>query len=212
MKMSNTAAIWYTSIEGITDPTPTLIDSGSSRNFINITFARRHSLPLTELQNPRGVIGINGKEVKSKIRFKTTINISIEGKTFKQRCYAMPLGDTNLILGLPWLQEADPEISWENMTIKYRNEAIRGKTSTEITQKEDIPEEFRKFANVFDEDLFKAIPPHRERFDCAIDLKNDAILPKPARPFPMSDAHSLALTEYLDKEIASGKIRERNHL
>ena len=79
LKLSNNKATWYTHVSGIMDPIRTLIDSGSSRNFINITFARRHSLPLTELQNQRAVIGINGQEVEGKIRFKTTLDIEIEG-------------------------------------------------------------------------------------------------------------------------------------
>lgn len=111
LKASNNSSTLYTSIEGIMDPIKTLIDSGSSRNFIDISFARRHSLPLIELQHQRAVIGIDGQEIEDKIHFKTTINITIEGRSFKQRFYAMPLGDTNIILGMTWLKETNPDIS-----------------------------------------------------------------------------------------------------
>ena len=203
LKTSNNNAIWYTHIKGIMDPVKTLIDSGSSRNFINISYARRHSLPLIELQHQRSVIGIDGQEVEGKIRFRTTIEITIEGRTFKQRFYAMPLGDTEAILGMTWLKEANPEISWEDLSIRYRDETIQGKA----TQEQQIPKEFQDYSNVFSEELFKGIPPHRGEFDCAINLREGMEAPKAAKPFAMTATLAKEVTEYLDGEMTSGKIQ-----
>ena len=190
-------------IEGIMDPINTLIDSGSSRNFIDINFARHHNLSLTELIHPRTVIGIDGQEVEEQVKYKTTITITVEDRTFKQRCYAMPLGDTNLILGMTWLKEAKPIISWENMDIRY-GKPVQAKAATDLPE---IPEEFQEYSNVFSEELFKKIPEHRE-YDCAIDLVEGAELPKPARAFPMSHTAEIELNKFLDGEIAAGKMRE----
>src|ERR1051325_7910540 len=203
LKKSNTSSHIYTDIEGIMDPIKTLIDSGSSRNFMDNNFAIKHILPLTALLHPRAVIGIDGQEVEEKIKYKTTINITVEGKTLKQRCYVMPLGDTNLILGITWLQEAKPIISWEDLKIEYQ-EPITAKISD---IRVDIPEEFQEYEDVFSEELFKKIPEHRD-YDCAIDLVEDAELPKPAKAFPMSNTASLELNKHLDAEIAAGKLRE----
>jgi hypothetical protein len=70
----------------------------------------------------------------------------------------------------------------------------------------DIPRELQEFKTVFDEELFQDIPLHRPH-DCAINFKEDSKLPKPARLYPMSPLESNALKEYLDKELADGKIR-----
>ncbi|QRW18350.1 Retrotransposable element Tf2 protein [Rhizoctonia solani] len=106
MKGTNDTLSTYTSIEGIMDPIKTLIDSGSSQNFMDITFARNLKIPLIELHSPRTVIAIDGKE------------------TF----YAMPLGDTPLILGLSWLREANPTICWRDFSLSYKDEEpIKGK-------------------------------------------------------------------------------------
>ncbi|QRW26417.1 Retrotransposon-derived protein PEG10 [Rhizoctonia solani] len=67
MKGTNDTLPTYTSIEGIMDPIKTLIDSGSSQNFMDITFARNLKIPLIELHSPRTVIAIDGKEVEEKI-------------------------------------------------------------------------------------------------------------------------------------------------
>ena len=197
VKSSNNTSIWYTNFKGIMDPVKTLIDSGSSRNFINITFARRHSLPLIELQHQRSVIGIDGQEIEDKIRFRTSITFTLEGKEFKQRFYAMPLGDTEAILGMTWLQDANPHINWEKGTLTYHNNNIQGKNSQ---VKNAIPNEFQEYAHVFSEEHFKKLPPHRGEFDCAINLKEGATIPKAARPIPLSNTLTLELAKHIQEE------------
>src|SRR6185503_12614478 len=80
-------------INGITEPQPTLIDSGSSCNFIDISYARKHHIPLIELSKPQKVTGINSKELPVHIRFKCKVTFNIAGKSFQQRFYAMPTGE-----------------------------------------------------------------------------------------------------------------------
>lgn len=167
------------------DPVKTLIDAGSSQHFINLDFVKRHKLETIPLQKPQKVEGIDGKDVKSLITLKVTLNITIEGKTFKQHFYVMPLGNTKAILGLLWLQEANPEISWTDMTLQYWEHVLKGKASGSHSK---LPPEFKQYKSVFDAELFKKLPEHRE-YDCEIDFKEDAILPRPAKVFPISDGH-----------------------
>jgi len=172
--------------------------------FHQLRLCKKTQIQTTALLTPRKVEGIDRKDVKTLITLKTTLDITIEGKTFKQRFYVMPLGDTEAILGLSWLQEADPKISWTDMTLQYRDQVLQGKAG-ETTP--ELPSELREYESVFDAELFDQLPEHRE-YDCAIDLKADAILPRPAKAFPMSDSHAKQLDEYLNKELATGKIRE----
>lgn len=203
LKTSGNSSTIYTSIRGIMDPIKTLIDSGSSRDFIHISFARQHSLPLVELQHTQSIIAIDGNTLPKQIRFKTIIEIDVEGRTFKQRFYALPLGDTPVILGLTWLTNINPDIDRKTGDIKYQDEPIYAKgANAEI----DLPPKLSDFKDIFSEELFKQIPDHRE-FDCSIDFKPDAIIPKAAPIYPMSPAESTSRREYLDKEIADGKIR-----
>ncbi|GAB1523794.1 hypothetical protein RhiTH_006944 [Rhizoctonia solani] len=83
MKRTNDTLSTYTSIEGIMDPIKTLIDSGSSQNLMDITFARNLKIPLIELHSPRTVIAIDGKEVEEKIQYKVILNLIIEERTFR---------------------------------------------------------------------------------------------------------------------------------
>ncbi|QRV74416.1 Retrotransposable element Tf2 protein [Ceratobasidium sp. AG-Ba] len=166
-------------VKGIMDPIPTLVNSGSSKNFLDINFAKNNNIPLTPLVNPRTVIAIDGKELPNKIKNKTTLEVEIEGWTFDVTFFVMDLGDTDMILGLDWLQEADPDINWKTLEISWKGRPLTAKAGKEIPA---IPEEFMEFINVFSKELFKKLPEHRA-FDCNIDF------------------------EFIDQELTDGKIR-----
>ena len=67
LKAADNTPIIQVSIEGIMDPIRTLIDSGSSRNFLDLDFAKQKNIPLIPLQHTRAVIGIDGKEIPARL-------------------------------------------------------------------------------------------------------------------------------------------------
>ncbi|QRV77028.1 Retrotransposable element Tf2 protein [Ceratobasidium sp. AG-Ba] len=171
-------------VKGIMDPIPTLVDSGSSKNFLDINFAQNNKIPLIPLVNPRTVI-------------------AIDGWTFDITFFVMDLGDTDMILGLDWLQEADPDINWKTLEISWKGRPITAKARKDLPT---IPEEFMEFIDVFSEELFKKLPEHRS-FDCNIDFVEGSDLPKPAKVYPLSPIESRTIKEFIDQELADGKIR-----
>jgi hypothetical protein len=151
--MSSTSSIWYTTVDGITEPIKTLIDSGSTRNFLDSDFADKNNLPLIPLSKPRTVIAIDGKQTAKPVTDKISLHIAVEGKRLKQRFYVMPLGDTEAILGFSWLKEANPSISWSDLSISYpQNNTIDGKASDSSPA---IPNHYQEFADIFSEKLFQ---------------------------------------------------------
>ncbi|QRW11207.1 Retrotransposable element Tf2 protein [Ceratobasidium sp. AG-Ba] len=190
-------------VKGIMDPIPTLVDSGSSKNFLDINFVQNNKIPLIPLVNPRTVIAIDGKELPNKIKNKATLEVEIEGWTFDITFFVMDLGDTDMILGLDWLQEADPDINWKTLEISWKGRPITAKAGKDLPT---IPEEFMEFIDVFSEELFKKLPEHRS-FDCNIDFAEGSDLPKPAKVYPLSPIESRTIKEFIDQELADGKIR-----
>ena len=61
---------------------------------------------------------------------------------------------------------------------------------------------------MFSEEHFKKLPPHRGKFDCAINLKEEATIPKAARPIPLSNTLILELTKHIQEEKGDHKIRD----
>ncbi|KAG9122095.1 hypothetical protein FRC07_001668, partial [Ceratobasidium sp. 392] len=202
LKKSNGQSIIYTSIEGIIEPVKTLIDSGSSQNFINRDFVRKNEIQILPLGSQRSVVGINGEEIEDKISEKTELNIDVEGKKLTCIFYVMPLGDTEVILGKDWLEEAKPVIRWRDLSITYEDNIVGKAAELEA----EIPEEFQDFKDLFQEEGFSKLPEHRI-YDCAIDFADRAEVPRPAETYAMSLAESLALKEYLNKELKDSKIR-----
>lgn len=69
----------------------------------------------------------------------------------------MPLGqDTEAILGMTWLKDANSRISWDDLTLTWEDAPLGGKVSEEHIP----PPEFQEFKDVFDKELFNTLPPH----------------------------------------------------
>ncbi|CUA71631.1 Transposon Tf2-11 polyprotein [Rhizoctonia solani] len=98
----------------------------------------------------------------------------------------------------------------------WRKERVPGKGKVKETAKtaqfadeqeaddHPIPKEYLEFAKVFGEEEFNKLPPHRP-YDIDIELKEDAKLGH-APLYSMTPVESKELKEWLDKELAQGKI------
>jgi hypothetical protein len=60
---------------------------------------------------------MKGKEVKDSIRFKCKLSFTSPTWNFSTTFYSLPLGDWQLILGMPWLHEANPNMIWKSLSI-----------------------------------------------------------------------------------------------
>ena len=149
-RATNTSPLVQLEITGIVDNPNAVIDSGSSANFINITYTRKHHLPLIELSQPKDVIGIQGKELPSKIHFKVWLKFSINGHNFEQRFLAMPLGETAMVLGMTWLRRANPAINWAPFEVDFKETAKSAHTGYDGLPRDLL----RDFTVVFDKDRF----------------------------------------------------------
>ncbi|KAG9119125.1 hypothetical protein FRC07_006014, partial [Ceratobasidium sp. 392] len=124
------------------------------------------------------------------------INIDVEGKKLTCIFYVIPLGDTEVILGKDWLKHAKLVIRWKDLLITYQDNMVGKAAELEA----EVPEEFQDFEDLFQEEGFSELPKH-QIYNCAINFLEEAKIPRPAKTYPMSLAESLALKEYLDKEL-----------
>ncbi|KAI5628755.1 hypothetical protein C0J50_0089, partial [Silurus asotus] len=70
----------------------------------------------------------------------------------------------------------------------------------------EIPHEYRAFSDVFSEEAATQLPPHRP-WDCAIDLKPGAKLPK-GRVYPLSAPEHQAMEGYIQQALRQGFITQ----
>ncbi|CUA78024.1 Transposon Tf2-7 polyprotein [Rhizoctonia solani] len=129
------------------------------------------------------------------------IDFICEGRKSSQRFLICPIGKHKAILGKPWLVEENPQINWRTGTLKYETAKI---VDEQEADEHPIPKEYLEFSKVFGEEEFNKLPPHRP-YDIDIELKEDAKLGH-APLYSMTPAESKELKEWLDKELAQGKI------
>ncbi|CUA71571.1 hypothetical protein RSOLAG22IIIB_09652 [Rhizoctonia solani] len=103
----------------------------------------------------------------------------------------------------PWLKEENPQINWQTASISY--EEANAASEEEADDLPEIPHHYTSFISVFGEEEFNKLPPHRP-YDIDIELKEDAQLGH-APLYSMTPAESKELKNWLDKEVALGKIR-----
>ncbi|QRW26250.1 Retrotransposable element Tf2 protein [Rhizoctonia solani] len=168
-----------------TDPIKTLIDSGATSNFISPSLVEQLKIPKTLLENPRVV----------------QLAVSANGHSHIIPFLVCPIGNTPAILGMTWLTTESPLIDWQQGLVTFPKQVqIASKEEADPDPLVDLP----PVLDVFGEEEFKVLPPHRE-YDISIDLVPDAKL-SPGPIYSMTDAESKALKQHIDEELATGKI------
>ena len=206
----------------------TLIDSGAETNVIDWRTVQQFNIPTRPVQNwtLRGVTGATD-EVVSKI---TSVRMRIWGKELRVCAYVTNLGNwERLILGMPWMQEHNLIINWCSRTLigwdlkpgdmdKKHPEALKSEfptvqkttISTELEAKiikeaVSLLDQYRKYEVVFSETDIP-LPEHCGQLDHEIKLI-ESFKPKKGSIYPLSPKEREELDEFLDKNLACGKIR-----
>ena len=77
----------------------------------------------------------------------------------------------------------------------------------QYTQKVEIPEHYRQFTRVFDEEASHHLPQHQP-WDHTIDLKKDALASLNCKVYPLTAEEKKALRKWLDEELRKGYITQ----
>ncbi|KDQ58043.1 hypothetical protein JAAARDRAFT_84973, partial [Jaapia argillacea MUCL 33604] len=86
--------------------TKALLDSGATRNLINMTLVKKHQITTHELVTPIPVRNVDNTENKG-------------GEIKNNRFYVTDIGDDNIILGTDWLHKHNPEVKWQDYNLKF---------------------------------------------------------------------------------------------
>ncbi|KAL0150452.1 hypothetical protein M9458_054269 [Cirrhinus mrigala] len=198
--------------------TTALIDSGSAGNFIDADFITTNRLPVLSCSPHVTVAALDGRPLGSgKIHLTTNdLTLRIEPCHLETiRFFVISSPQSPIILGYPWLNLHGPTIAWANCTISRwspycREHCLQPETRSETplkghTTKNTIPTEYQDLLEAFSRLKATRLPPHRPG-DCAIDLIPGATPPRGCI-FPLSQAESVAMNNYIQEELAKGFIR-----
>lgn len=101
----------------------TLLDSGASGQFISPKLVRQLNLPKYPLPKAMNIFNADGTiNQGQKCTHYTKINVTINNQTMVIEPRIVQLGTKPLFLGITWLRQHNPDIDWENATLKWRDE------------------------------------------------------------------------------------------
>ena len=225
-------------IEGVT--TKAMIDSGAMQDFLNESFAREWELRLNRKKHPYLLITGDGKPVDShqgRVIHDTIVCMEALGQKETIKFDVTNTGNSDIILGIPWLQRNNPHIDWKNLTVtlpgsqyptqaKGRFGALQGikpserqrPTNVEVaylyrlerqsdTKEFVIPLEYRDYEQLFQEELPEEALPPHQDWDHEITLKPNTH-PRKFGIYPLNEAQREVLEKYTTEFLSKGWIRE----
>ncbi len=201
--------------------TMAMIDSGNAGNFIDISFAKAHNLPLVPCESRVAVAALDGRPLGSgRINYLTPELCLQAGilHTESIRLFAIESPLNPVILGLPWLEKHNPWISWSSpqilqwsefchlhcLTSSPKPSALSREEKPENKDLSELPVEYQDLSEAFSKIKALKLPPHRAS-DCAIDFIPGSAPPK-GRIFPLSQPESETMKQYIEEELAKGFI------
>ncbi len=197
-----------------------MIDSGAAGNFIDVSFAKSHNIPLISCESRVAVAALDGRPLGSgRIKYITPEIQLQTGALHTEfiRLFAIESPQNPVILGLPWLERHNPRISWSTQEILQwskscqRHCLMSSQPSIHPQEKElkpcdlsELPAEYQDLSEAFSKAKASKLPPHRPS-DCAIDLIPGSTPPR-GRVFPLSQPESETMRKYIEEELAKGFI------
>jgi hypothetical protein len=189
------------------DRITSLIDSGATANFISPSVVESLKIPKIALTHPQNIHMLDGSNPKTgKVWHKVHLQFQCQGIPSSAKFLICPIGNNQMILGIPWLKAQNPHINWKEQTLSLSETAlIASEEEADTHLLSELPPMYHEFAKVFGEEEFKVLPPHRP-YDLAIDLKEGAKLHH-GPLYSMTELESQTLKKWIDEELAAGKIR-----
>lgn len=133
-----------------------LVDSGAGGVFMDQIFARNKGYRLQKLPEPMPVYNVDGTpNKKGTITHYVELPTTIGGRTRPIRYLITGLGKQKVIFGFTWLQEENPDIDWQQGTLRWRKPFIN------FWNKKKLPPSMA----IEEEEDFEGVAPLHPEFD-----------------------------------------------
>ena len=107
--------------------TPVLLDTGAGGIFMNKAYAKKHNIELYKLDSPIIPHNVDGTlNQAGKITHYTWIRTNFQDTTILVRIMITNIGSQDIIFGLPWFKDYNPEIDFVTGKITIQKKAKTG--------------------------------------------------------------------------------------
>jgi hypothetical protein len=133
--------------------TTAMIDCGATENFIDREYARQNWIPLSQKAVPRQCLAVDGTEVLGgPITHEALLDVTINNHEETVRLQCITIGNSSIILGLPWLRKHNPTIDWKENRVSFSSEYCAKKCLDTSPHAVTVPE------NKATQEYFKKVP------------------------------------------------------
>ncbi|KAK3564775.1 hypothetical protein QTP86_026410 [Hemibagrus guttatus] len=202
---------------------PALIDSGAAVNLVDGALVEELGIPTSPCVPSLRITAIDSQPIgEGYLRRQTELlGFQVGLSHYERLAFYVTSSPANpVILGFPWLQHHDPQISWCKGELvcwspTCLRECLRDLVArpcwtscieeSNLVVHGHLPKPYADFREVFSEERAARLPAH-QAWDCAIDLLPNTSLPK-GRIYPLLLPESKAMEDYIEGALAAGHIR-----
>jgi hypothetical protein len=153
-------------------------------------------LPLIKRENSDTVTLANGKKLQNVTHKVVPRYTIVEGKRMNIEFEILDHLKNGIILGIPWLKQAEPNINWKQRTIEFMEIGI--------TKDLGLPKELREFEDIFEKKEIE-LPEHKP-WDHAIPIQ-EGKQPKAAPLYSVTYAEQQLLREFIEENLKRNFIK-----
>jgi len=136
----------------------TLLDSGATDLFMDMTFAREKEFKMERIKYPLLVKNVDGTvNIGKAIMYQVECNMFFKEHMERVRMDVCNLGKTEVILGMPWLVAYNLEIDWEKGEVKMTRCLFIYRKRKQKERKKEV----KKIEENEDEETLKKLVPKR---------------------------------------------------
>jgi hypothetical protein len=100
--------------------TTAMVDCGAIENFIDERYAKQNNIPLQRKAIPRRVLAVDGREgANGPETHDAVVDLTINNHYETIRLHCITIGNSPIIVGLPWLRKHNPNIDWKEGRVTF---------------------------------------------------------------------------------------------
>ena len=99
-----------------------MVDSGATGNYMDPRFQRQLGILGIEKAQPEPISGLNGENLGSHLTVESgSVPMAVAEHEERINFDVTPLGQYDIVLGIPWLRNHNPEINWKTGQMNFVN-------------------------------------------------------------------------------------------
>jgi hypothetical protein len=128
--------------DGRKHQTTAMVDCGAIENFVDKKYAKKIQIPMDEKKVPCRVLAVEGREVASRpVTHDTMVELIVNDHREKIKLHCITIGNSPIIVGLPWLRKHNPTIDWKKGKVIFDSDQCVRECLDTSPHERTVPEE-----------------------------------------------------------------------